>query len=70
MKARRVLRLISLAMLIVAAVFVLCAMSNPGLGRVFYICGIKIDAEVKRAFYTVYVIVMAGLFGVSFFVKG
>ena len=70
MKARRVLRLSSLVMLIVAVGFVLCAMSNPGLGRVLYIGSVRIGAEVKRVFYTVYVIVMAVLFGMSFFVKG
>ena len=70
MKTGGTLRLISLAMLIVAVVFVLCALSNPGMGKVFYIGGIKIGADVKRAFYAVYVIVMTALFGISFFVKG
>ena len=70
MKKGRTFRLISLAMLIVAVVFVLCALSNPGMGKVFYIGGIKIGADVKRAFYAVYVIVMTALFGISFFVKG
>ena len=70
MKKGRTLQLISLAMLIVAVVFVLCALSNPGMGKVFYIGGIKIGADVKRAFYAVYVIVMTALFGISFFVKG
>ena len=69
MKAGRALRLVSLAMLIAAIVFVLCVLSNPGLGKVFYIGGIKIGADVKRAFYAVYVIVMVFLFGISFFVK-
>ena len=69
MKARRTLRLISLIMLIVAIVFVFCALSNPALGKVFYIGSIKIGADIKRAFYAVYAIVMVALFGVSFFVK-
>ena len=56
-------------MLIVAVIFVLCALSNPALGKVFYIGSIKINADVKRAFYAVYVIVMVSLFGISFFVK-
>ena len=56
-------------MLIVAVIFVLCALSNPSLGKVFYIGSIKINADVKRAFYAVYVIVMVSLFGISFFVK-
>ena len=69
MKARKTLRLISLVMLIVAVVFVFCALSNPALGKVFYIGSIKIGADIKRAFYAVYAIVMVALFGVSFFVK-
>lgn len=70
MKTRKVLRLISLIMLIVAAVFVLCALSNPGLGRVFYIGSIRIGSDIKRAFYAVYVVVMLALIGTSCFVKG
>ena len=69
MKVRRTLRLISLIMLIVAVVFVFCALSNPALGKVFYIGSIKIGADIKRAFYAVYAIVMVALFGISFFVK-
>lgn len=69
MKARRTLRLISLVMLIVAVVFVFCALSNPALGKVFYVGSIKIGADIKRAFYAVYAIVMVALFGISFFVK-
>ena len=69
MKARRTLRLISLIMLIVAVVFVFCALSNPALGKIFYIGSIKIGADIKRAFYAVYAIVMVALFGISFFVK-
>ena len=69
MKARRILRLISLVMLIVAVVFVFCALSNPALGKVFYIGSIKIGADIKRAFYAFYAIVMVALFGISFFVK-
>ena len=70
MKARKTLRLISLVMLIVAVVFVFCALSNPALGKVFYIGSIKIGADIKRAFYAVYALVMVALFGISFFVKG
>ena len=69
MKTRGLLRLISLVMLIVAVTFALCALSNPALGKVFYIGSIKINADVKRAFYAAYVIVMVFLFGISFFVK-
>ena len=70
MKERRALRLGSLVMLIVAVVFVLCALSNPGFGRVLYIGSIRIGADVKRIFYAAYVVVMVVLFCISFFVKG
>ena len=70
MKMRRALRLISLVMLIVAIVFVLCVLSNPGLGKVFYIGSIKIGADIKRVFYAVYAVVITALLGISFFVKG
>lgn len=69
MKERKTLRLISLVMLIVAVVFVFCALSNPALGSVFYIGSIKIEADIKRAFYAVYALVMVALFVSSFFVK-
>ena len=69
MKTKTKLRLISLAMFVVAVVFVICALSNPALGQVFYIGSIKIGADIKRAFYAVYAIVMVVLFGASFFVK-
>lgn len=69
MKIKRILRLVGLVMLIVAVVFVFCALSNPTLGSVFYIGSIKIGADIKRAFYAVYAIVMTALFAASFFVK-
>ena len=56
-------------MLIVAVVFVFCALSNPALGKVIYIGSIKIGADSKRVFYAVYAVVMVALFGLSFFVK-
>lgn len=56
-------------MLIVAVVFIFCAMSNPALGKAFYIGNIKIGADIKRAFYAIYAIVMASFFGISFLVK-
>ena len=69
MKMSKILRSISLVMLIVAVVFVFFALSNPALGSVFYIGSIKIGADIKRAFYAIYAIVMVALFGISFFVK-
>ncbi len=69
MKARRTLRLISFVMPLVAVIVVLCALSNPTLRKVFYIGGIKIGSDITRVFYKVYVIIMAALFCISFFVK-
>ena len=69
MKARRILRLISLVMLIVAVVFVFCALSAPTLGKTIYIGNFVFGAEQWRFCYKVYAIVMVALFGISFFVK-
>ena len=69
MDTKKLLRLISVVMLIAAVIFVYCAVSCPTLGSVFYIGSVRIDAEIKRAFYGCYVIVMALLLISSFFVK-
>lgn len=69
MGARKVLRFVSLIMLIVAVIFVFCALSCPTLGQVFYIGNIEIGPEIWRAFYAVYAIVMVALFGISFFLN-
>jgi len=69
MKLRTKLRVISLGMFAAAVAFVLCALSNPGLGRTIYIGGLKFGAEQWRVCYAVYVLVMLSLFIASFFVK-
>lgn len=69
MNARKTFRLLSLVMLIVAVVFVSCALSNPALGNTIYIGRFVFGAEQWRFCYKVYVIVMVGLFVTSFFVK-
>ena len=69
MKTRTTLRLISLAMFVVAVIFVFCALACPTLGRTIYIGDFKFGAEQWRFCYKVYAIVMVALFGVSFFVK-
>jgi len=66
---RKKLRIISLIMLIVAIVFVYCAISNPALGSVFYIFGIKISVEALKVFYKAYISLMVMMFIASFFVK-
>ena len=69
MKTRKRLRRISLVMLVVAVVFVFCALSNPALGRTIYIGSFAFGAEQWRVCYAIYALVMAGLFLASFFVK-
>ena len=69
MDTKKLLRLISVVMLIAAVIFVYCAVSCPTLGNVFYIGSVRIDAEIKRVFYGCYVILMALLFISSFFIK-
>lgn len=53
-------------MLLVAVIFVCCAVSCPTLGQVFYLGGFRVGAEELRMFYKGYAVVMAGLFLVSF----
>ena len=69
MKMQPLLRRISLVMLVVAVVFVFCALSNPALGRTIYIGSFAFGAEQWRVCYAIYALVMAGLFLSSFFVK-
>lgn len=69
MKTRTKLRLISLAMFVVAVVFVFCALACPTLGRTIYIGDFKFGAEQWLFCYKVYAVVMVALFGISFFVK-
>ena len=69
MKTKNILKLVSLAMFIVAIAFLLCALTHPELGTVFYIGGFKIGSAIWKAFYLMYTVVMVALFGISFFVK-
>lgn len=66
---KKTLRLISLIMFIVAVIFIVCAMSNPALGKTVYIGSFAFGAETWRVCYIIYSIVMIGLFISSFFVK-
>ena len=68
MKKRRLLRLTSFAMLIIAVIFVFCALSNPALGHTIYIGSFVFGAEQWRLCYAIYALVMAALFFLSFFV--
>ena len=69
MKMQPLLRRISFVMLVVAVVFVFCALSNPALGRTIYIGSFAFGAEQWRVCYAIYLLVMAGLFLASFFAK-
>ena len=69
MKTKMKLRLVSLIMLIVAIIFVFCALSAPTLGKTIYIGNFVFGAEQWRFCYKVYAVVMVALFGASFFVK-
>lgn len=68
MKKRKLFRLISLIMFLIAIVFVFCALSNPALGRTIYIGDFFFGAEQWRMCYAVYAIVMLLFFIASFFV--
>lgn len=69
MKRKTKLRLISLAMLAAAVIFVLCALSAPNLGRTIFIGSFVFGAEQWRFCYKIYALVMVGLFLYSFFLK-
>lgn len=69
MSKRRLLRIISLAMLAVAALFVAVALQNPQLGAAIQVGDLTFGAEAWRVCYAVYLLMMAGLFGASFAVK-
>lgn len=70
MKARKIMRTISIAMLAVAVVFVACALCSPTWGMVIRIGAFSFGPDQWRVCYAAYVLAMAGLFGASFFVKG
>ena len=70
MNKRILLRLISLFMFIVAAVFVFIAVSVPTLGKTIYIGDFAFDAHCWRICYGIYAAVMVIIFIASFFVKG
>ena len=69
MKARGILRIISLLMLLAAVIFLFCALSCPTLGHTIDIGGFTFGAKQWRIGYLLYVLVMAGLFAASFLVK-
>lgn len=69
MRKKVVLRAIAICMLVAAIAFVVVALSNPGLGSVWYIGTIRITASIERISYLAYVLIAVCLFVVSFIVK-
>ena len=69
MRKRKILRGISLLMLVAAAIFVAAALQNPQLGTAIRVGELYLGAEVWRVCYGLYLLVMAGLFGASFVVR-
>lgn len=69
MKRKIKYRIISLIMLVIAVIFVFCALSSPTLGNTIYFGDYVFGAEQWRFCYKVYVGVMIILFVSSFFVK-
>lgn len=69
MSRKTKLRLASLLLLLIALVFLFCAISCPTLGHVFHLGPFRIAAEQRRAFYGLYAAVTAGLFLLSFFIR-
>ena len=62
-------RIISLIMLVLAVIFVACALAAPNLGQVIQIGSFRFGAQQWRICYAVYAILMAVFFAASFFVK-
>lgn len=69
MKLKKILRSVSLFMLIIVIAFLIFALSHPQLGSVFYIGDLAIGSDIWRVFYAVYATIMVDLFLASFFVK-
>lgn len=66
---RKALRLVSLAMLIIAAIFYCCCLVNPALGGVIYIGNLRIGYQAKEIIYLGYFMTVFCCFIVSFFCK-
>ena len=56
-------------LLLIALVFLFCAVSCPTLGHVFHLGPFRIAAEQRQVFYRLYAAVTAGLFLLSFFIR-
>lgn len=66
MSSKKTLRLISLGMFIIAAVFVAVALSHPEMGGVFYIGKFQVNASHWQVCYNLYAIIMVAFLVMSF----
>lgn len=66
MSRKTKLRLASLILLLIALVFLFCAVSCPTLGHVFHFGPFRIAAEQRQVFYRLYAAVTVGFFLLSF----
>ena len=64
--SKKILRIISVVMFIIAVLFLSIALTHPEFGTVFYIGSLRIDAAIWRVFYLIYAVVMVALFVASF----
>lgn len=69
MATKKILRLISLGMLIAAVIFVFCALSCPTLGHTVHIGTHTFGAKQWRICYAIYAMIMVVLFIVSFLIN-
>lgn len=69
MGTRKILRVISLIMLVVAVVFVYIALHCPTCTVPKHVLGFRTTLDMWKTFYKGYVVVMALLFFASFFFK-
>ena len=69
MTKKKTLRVVSLIMLLIAVIFVFIAVTHPTLGRAIYIGPFRFGVKQWRVCYAAYLVVTAGVFIVSFFVK-
>lgn len=69
MRKKSLFRLLSFLMLIIAVIFVICALSCPTLGHTIYIGGFSFGAKEWRIGYLIYLLIMISFFIGSFFMK-
>lgn len=69
MATKKILRLISLGMLIAAVIFVFCALSCPTLGHTVHIGTHTFGSQAMAICYAIYAMIMVVLFIVSFLIN-